>query len=119
MSSERRRYIRLGTDQNVNCHISGVDFIHVVGLGADGTGMRVITNKELPAGEFPIQLEPEDGDGVLQASAKVVWHESKDFEFTQRHFSGLALFNLDDSAKSRLNKMLDQAVAAGGAEDHH
>jgi hypothetical protein len=118
VSQERRRYVRLGTEHNIGCEIAGVDIVHIVGLGSDGGGMRVITNRELPPGDFPVKLTLDDGGDSIAAFAKVAWHKVQDFEFTQRHFSGLILFQLEPASADRLNHILNQATAAGGEEDH-
>ena len=116
MSQERRRYVRLGTEHNIQCQIPGVDVVHIVGLGSEGSGMRVITNKELPAEEFPIELGLDDGGELINATARVAWHESWDFDIFQRHVAGLTLGNLSEEARARLSKMLDQAAAAPPSE---
>ena len=111
MSQERRRYVRLGTEHNIQCQIPGVDVVHIVGLGSEGSGMRVITNKELPE-EFPIELGLDDGGELIQTTAKVAWQEAWDFDIFQRHVAGLTLGELEESARQRLGKMLDDAAAS-------
>ena len=112
MSQERRRYVRLGTEHNIACTIEGVDVVHIVGLGSEGSGMRVITNKELPHEGFAVELTLDDGGEPISAKAKVAWQEEWDFDIFQRHVAGLTLEELSEGDRVRLNKMLDDAAAA-------
>ena len=43
---ERRRYLRVAADEGLECDISGMGVVHIVGVSSEGRGMRVITNKE-------------------------------------------------------------------------
>ena len=106
MPAERRRYTRLTTDQNVQCAIPGMDVVHVVGLGSGGSGMRVITNRELPDEEFDVELDLNDGHPSLQLKGKAVWHESWDFEFFNRHAAGIALTGLSPEASARIDALI-------------
>lgn len=117
MSQERRRYVRLGTEHNIACTIEGVDVVHIVGLGSEGSGMRVITNKELPHETFPIELTLDDDGAPIAAKAHVAWQEQWDFDIFQRHVAGLTLEELSDGDRARLNKMLDEAAAAASSSE--
>lgn len=115
MSTERRRYVRLTTDHNVQCSIEGVDVVHVVGMGSGGSGMRVITNRELPEGEFPIELDLNDGGPLLQLRGRAVWQESWDFEIFNRHAAGIELSGMDTEAANRIDQLI-QSPASEGSE---
>lgn len=115
MPAERRRYTRLTTDQNVQCSIPGMDVVHVVGLGSAGSGMRVITNRELPDDEFDLQLDLNDGHPPLQLKGKAVWHESWDFEFFNRHAAGIALSGLTPEASARIDALIQNPPPDSGA----
>jgi hypothetical protein len=117
VSQERRRYVRLGTEHNIACTIEGVDVVHIVGLGSEGSGMRVITNKELPHEGFAIEMSLDDGGAPIVAKAKVAWQEQWDFDIFQRHVAGLTLEELSEDARTRLNKMLDEAAAAASSNE--
>ena len=117
MSQERRRYVRLGTEHNIQCKIAGVDVVHIVGLGSEGSGMRIITNKELPHDEFPVELTLDDDDNIIHAHAKVAWQEAWDFDIFQRHVAGLTLTHLGEEQRQRLNNMLDRASAAASGSE--
>lgn len=106
MPPERRKYTRLTTDQNVHCSITGMDVVHVVGLSSDGSGMRVITNKELPDDEFDLELDLNDGDQVLSLRGKAVWHESWDFEFFNRHAAGILISGLTSDGSKRIENLI-------------
>ena len=116
MSQERRRYVRLGTEHNIQCKIPGIDVVHIVGLGSEGSGMRVITNKELPE-EFPVELTLDDSGELIKATARVAWQEAWDFDIFQRHVAGLTLGELKDGDRQRLNKMLDEAAASASSNE--
>lgn len=113
MPSERRRYTRLTTDHNVTCTIPGVEVVHVVGLGSEGSGMRVITNRELPDEEFDVELDLDDGEPPLKLRGKAVWHELWNFEIFNRHAAGIALSGLDPAASARIDKLIQHAPSAG------
>lgn len=99
---ERRRYLRIAADEELGCAIEGVDFVHIVGISAEGGGMRVITNKELPTGvELDCRLAREGRD-LFHGKAKAVWRETLDFEFTKRHVAGIELLGLDDAERAAL-----------------
>ena len=106
MPSERRKYTRLTTDQNVQCAILGMDVVHVVGLGSGGSGMRVITNRELPDEEFDLELDLNDGQPSLHLKGKAVWHESWDFEFFNRHAAGVVLSGLQPGDSERIDTLI-------------
>ena len=118
MPADRRRYTRLTTDQNVQCAISGMDVVHVVGLGSGGSGMRVITNRELPDEEFEVELDLNDGQPVLHVKGKAVWHESWDFEFFNRHAAGIALSGLTDEESARIDALIQNPPAESEPSPH-
>lgn len=104
---ERRTYVRLGPGSDVRCRIPGMEVVHVVGLSSGGTGMRVITDKPLPADEaFDMSLDLGDEQPTVRCGARVVWQESRDFDFCNRHISGVAFNNLADPDKERLVALL-------------
>ena len=99
---DRRRYLRIAADEELGCAMEGVDFVHIVGISAEGGGMRVITNKELPTGiELDCRLA-RNGTDLFHGKAKAVWIETLDFEFTKRHVAGIELLGLDDGEKAAL-----------------
>jgi hypothetical protein len=104
--AERRRYTRLTTDHNVTCAIPGVDVVHVVGLGSGGSGMRVITNRELPDEEFDMELDLDDGKPALKLRAKAVWHEAWNFEIFNRHAAGVVLSGLTAEDAARIDALI-------------
>lgn len=106
MQSERRRYIRLTTDHNVQCTIPQVEVVHVVGLGSGGSGMRVITNKELPEDEFDLTLDLNDGSPPLALRGRAVWHESWNFEIFNRHAAGIVLSGLTETDSRRIDTLI-------------
>lgn len=114
MSTERRRYVRLTTDHNVQCAIEGVEVVHVVGLGSGGSGMRAITNKELPEGEFSMELDLNDGGPVLSLRGRAVWQESWDFEIFNRHAAGIELSGLDKAAAERIDRLIQTPPSETG-----
>lgn len=112
---ERRRYLRVAADEELGCAIEGVDFVHIVGISAEGSGMRVITNKPLPAGvELDCRLA-RDGRDLFHGKAKAVWNETLDFEFIQRHVAGIELLGLSQAEKDALIGSLAMAEDASGA----
>jgi hypothetical protein len=99
---ERRRYLRIAADEELGCAIEGVDIVHIVGISAEGGGMRVITNRELPTGvELDCRLARE-GKDLFNGKAKAVWVETLDFEFTKRHVAGIELLGLDEAERKAL-----------------
>lgn len=99
---ERRRYLRVAADEELGCAIEGVDFVHILGVSADGHGMRVITNKELSLqSELDCRLARGTAD-LFNGKVKVVWKETLDFDFTKRHVAGVELLELDDAARGDL-----------------
>lgn len=99
---ERRRYLRVAADEGLDCDIEGVGVVHIVGIGADGRGMRVITNKELPSdAELKVALR-RTGAILFEGMAKAVWHETWDFEFCSRHVAGVELLGLNDEERQAL-----------------
>lgn len=106
VAAERRRYTRLTTDHNVQCEISGMDVVHVVGLGSGGSGMRIITNHELPDDEFEVSLDLSDGKPILKLRGKAVWQEAWDFEIFNRHAAGIALSGLTPEEGARIDALI-------------
>lgn len=99
---ERRRYLRVAADEGLDCGIDGVDVVHIVGIGAEGRGMRVITNEELPS-EDELNLVLVRGDETLfKGQGKAVWHEAWDFEFCSRHVAGVELLGLSEEERLAL-----------------
>jgi hypothetical protein len=99
---ERRRYLRIAADEELGCAIEGVDIVHIVGISAEGGGMRVITNKELPTDvELDCRLA-RGGKDLFHGKAKAVWRETLDFEFTRRHVAGVELLGLDEAERQAL-----------------
>ena len=99
---ERRRYLRVAADEGLECEIAGAGVVHIVGIGAQGLGMRIITNQELPAGdELDVTLS-RDGAELFKGKAKTVWQETWDFEFCARHVSGVVLLGLSDEERKAL-----------------
>lgn len=97
----RRRYVRLAADEKIDCAIGGQDVVHVVGIGSHGHGMRVITDRELPDGEeIPVSLVLAGEES--QAQARVVWQESWDFGFCNRHVAGIEFTQVSDSLRQKL-----------------
>lgn len=99
---DRRRYLRVSADEGLECGIEGVGVVHIVGVSREGRGMRVITDKELPAKEeLPLKLE-RSGAELFNGKAKTVWQESWDFEFCSRHVAGIELLGLSDQEREAL-----------------
>lgn len=99
---ERRRYLRVAADEELGCAIEGVEIVHIVGVSAEGGGMRVITNKELPTG---VELDcrvARDSKDLFNGKVKAVWVETLDFEFTKRHVAGVELLGLDEAERTAL-----------------
>lgn len=104
---ERRRYLRLAPGRELECRIEGHQVVHVVGMSSSGPGMRLITDRPLPAGEiFSLCLDPRDGDPPLDLRARVVWQDSWDFEFCSRFVVGVEFEDLDARAGERLARLL-------------
>jgi hypothetical protein len=106
VNGDRRRDLRLTAENNIRCTITGTEVVHVIGLGSEGSGMRVLTNKELPDGELQISLQLDDGGPSINLTGNVVWRESWDFDAFRRHISGLATHNLPEEAQARLSAVL-------------
>ncbi len=103
---ERRRYYRISPQAEVTCRIEGMDVVHLVGLGANGAGMRLITDKELPSeGEFLVTLATGDGQ-VLSLRGRVAWKGLWDFDFCSRHVAGIEFVALGGEERSRLAGLL-------------
>lgn len=99
---DRRRYLRVAADEGLECGIEGVGVVHIVGLGAEGRGMRIITNKELPDhGELSIKLT-RDGKILFEGKAKSVWQETWDFEFCSRYVTGVELLGQSEAERQAL-----------------
>lgn len=99
---ERRRYLRIAADEGLGCAIEGVDIVHIVGISAEGGGMRIITNAELPDG---VELEcrlARDGKDLFHGKAKAVWKETLDFEFVKRHVAGIELLGMSEPERAAL-----------------
>lgn len=108
-NDDRRRYLRLGPEGNVFCSIQGADVLHVVGISSDGSGMRIISDRELPAHEqFQVVIDPQDGNAPIEGRARAVWQEVWDFEFCSRHVAGLALLDLGQSDRERLLALIPE-----------
>ncbi len=104
--AERRRYYRLSPEVEVDCAIEGMEVVHVVGLGATGAGMRLITNRELPAdGDFRVCLATGDGSDLC-LRARAVWRDVWDFEFCSRHVAGVEFQGLAEGDRARLVALL-------------
>ena len=102
---ERRRYLRVAADEGLECDIEGVGVVHIVGIGSEGRGMRIITNKELPKeGELKISLS-RDGKSIFQGAAKAVWQEAWDFEFCSRYAAGV---EIEGQSEEELAALLSQ-----------
>ena len=99
---ERRRYLRVAVDEGLECDIADVGVVHIVGISADGRGMRIITNKELPADQEMDLALSRDGLIIFKGQAKAVWREAWDFEFCSRHVSGVELVGLSDEDRTIL-----------------
>lgn len=104
MSSERerRRYLRVAADEGLECDIAGAGIVHIVGISAEGRGMRVITNKELPTDEELTVVLSRDGAELFNGGAKAVWQETWDFEFCSRHVAGVELLGLSEEERQTL-----------------
>jgi PilZ domain-containing protein len=99
---ERRRYLRVAVDEGLECDIEGVGVVHIVGVGSEGGGMRIITNKELPKDhELQIKLS-RDEKSLFEGKAKAVWQEAWDFEFCSRYVVGVELLGLDEAERQAL-----------------
>ncbi len=106
VEAERRRYYRLSPEADVSCTIEGMEVVHVVGLGATGAGMRLITNRELPGDrDFPVGLSTGP-DHSLCLRARAVWRGVWDFEFCSRHVAGIEFLDLGDSERASLMALL-------------
>lgn len=103
---ERRRYLRIAADEELGCAIEGADIVHIVGISADGGGMRVITNRELPLDEELSCRLAHAGKDLFLGKAKAVWRETLDFEFIKRHVAGIELLDLSQAQRSRLKASL-------------
>jgi hypothetical protein len=116
MPAERRKYTRLTTDHNLQCQIDGIDVVHVVGLGSGGSGMRIITNRELPDDEFEVLLDLSDGSPPLKLQGRAVWQENWDFEIFNRHAAGIVLSGLDQQQAARIDAIIQDAKGKPGAD---
>lgn len=96
---DRRRYLRVAADENLECDIADVGVVHIVGIGSKGNGIRVITNTELPTdSELDVALTWQE-ESLFKGKAKAVWQETWDFEFCSRHVAGIEL--LGQTAEER------------------
>lgn len=99
---ERRRYLRVAADEGLECDIEGVGVVHIVGISAEGRGMRIITNKELPSeDDLNIKLSRDDSN-LFEGKAKAVWQEAWDFEFCSRYVAGVELQGLSEEDRQAL-----------------
>ena len=98
---DRRRYLRVAADEGLECDVTGMGVVHIVGVGAEGNGMRIITNKELPDGELEMSLA-RDGKEIFKGKGKAVWRETWDFEFCSRHVAGIELLGLSEDDRKTL-----------------
>lgn len=106
---DRRRYLRVSADEGLECGIEGVGVVHIVGVSREGNGMRVITDKELPAGgDLSLKLV-RNGVELFNGMAKSVWQESWDFEFCSRHVAGIELLGLSEAERDALVSQLPVA----------
>ena len=99
---ERRRYLRVAADEGMDCDITGMGVVHIVGIGAEGRGMRVFTNAEIPSGEELDVCLTHSGEKLFEGKAKAVWHETWDFEFCSRHVAGVELLGLNEEQRKVL-----------------
>lgn len=103
---DRRRYYRLSPETELTCRIEGMEIVHLVGLGVNGAGMRLITDKELPTeGEFPVNLKTESGP-TLSLKGRVVWKGGWDFDFCSRHVAGVEFVDLQAEERAHLAGLL-------------
>lgn len=102
VGEERRRYLRVAADEGLECDIAGMGVVHIVGIGAEGRGMRVITNEELPSGQELDVCLARDGEKLFEGKAKAVWHETWDFEFCSRHVAGVEIMGLSEDERQAL-----------------
>jgi hypothetical protein len=99
---ERRRYLRVAADEGLECDIEGVGVVHIVGIGSEGRGMRIITNKELPKDQdLQIKLSREESS-LFEGKAKAVWQETWDFEFCSRYVVGVEIMGLSEEERQAL-----------------
>ena len=99
---ERRRYLRVAADEGLDCDISNMGVVHIVGMSAEGRGMRLITNEEWPSDvELDMTLS-RDGEQLFKGKGKAVWQEAWDFEFCSRHVAGVELLGLSDEDRKIL-----------------
>jgi hypothetical protein len=105
-AEERRRYYRISPQAEVTCRIEGMEVVHLVGLGANGAGMRLITDKELPSeGSFPVILATGSGP-ILTLKGRVAWRDTWDFDFCSRHVAGIEFVDLGEEERSHLTGLL-------------
>lgn len=106
VEKDRRSHYRLSPEAEILCDIEGMGVVRVVGLGASGAGMRIWTDRELPAeGTFPVRLST-GGEGDLLLTARAVWQKDLDFGYCRRHTAGIEFLDLEDAARSRLAALL-------------
>lgn len=114
---DRRRYYRLSPESDVACTIEGMEVVHVVGLGAAGSGMRVITNHELPD-DRPFEVTVATGSGPeISLQGRTVWKKAWDFDFCSRHVSGVEFLDLADEQREWLTALLPPPHERSEAED--
>lgn len=110
---DRRRYLRVAADEGLDCEIADAGVVHIVGVGAEGRGMRIITNQELPKGvELDVTLS-RDGSELFNGKAKAVWAETWDFEFCSRYVAGVELLGLNDEERAALVSKIPVAQEPG------
>lgn len=114
---ERRRYYRLSPEADVSCTIEGVDVVHLVGLGAGGNGMRVITDRELPEDRtFLVGVSAGTGPEVA-LRGRSVWKKAWDFDFCNRFVSGVEFVDLEAVHRDWLMSLLPPPEERSEAED--
>ncbi|HXE73742.1 MAG TPA: PilZ domain-containing protein [Candidatus Nitrosotenuis sp.] len=109
---ERRRYARISPDREIVCRIPGARVVHVLGVGVSGGGMRILTETQLTAPQFPVELDLGDGLPPLNLPARVVWQETQDFDFCNRYITGIEFADLDQAARRRLASLASSEETA-------
>jgi len=108
---DRRTEARLGPG-DVECEIEGAQFVHVLGLTHEGTGMRVMTNSEIPKEQaLPVTLHLSESD-TLRFQARAVWSQEENFEFTRRYISGLKIEDIGADDSNRLKTFIQSLETA-------
>jgi PilZ domain len=109
-SDDRRSEARLSPG-DVTCHIDDIQVVHVLGLSLSGHGMRVMTNKRLPAQQpFAIGLQLDE-QTTLPLQGRVVWERDEDLEFTHRYISGIQFIDTATPHDELLRSFIEGFVA--------